>query len=406
MTQSVTRGNFDDWMMPVYAPAPFIPVRGEGSRLWDQQGKEYIDFAGGIAVNALGHAHPAMIAALTEQAGKFWHTGNGYSNEPVLKLAKQLIDATFADKIFFCNSGAEANEAALKLARKYAHDKFGAHKSGIVAFKNAFHGRTLFTVSAGGQPSYSQDFAPLPPQIQHAIYNDIDSARQLINDDTCAVIVEPIQGEGGVVPATPAFLKELRDLCDQHNALLIFDEVQTGVGRTGELYAYMHYGVTPDVLSTAKALGGGFPIGALLTRDEFASVMTVGTHGTTYGGNPLACAVAGVVLSMINTHDVLNGVKQRNQWFTERLTAINARFGLFDEVRGMGLLIGCVLKAGYAGKAKQISQLAAENGLMVLIAGANVVRFAPALVISEEEVNTGLDRFEKACERFVSEVSS
>jgi len=393
-------------MMPVYAPAPFIPVRGEGSRLWDQQGKEYIDFAGGIAVNALGHAHPAMIAALTEQAGKFWHTGNGYSNEPVLKLAKQLIDATFADKIFFCNSGAEANEAALKLARKYAHDKFGAHKSGIVAFKNAFHGRTLFTVSAGGQPSYSQDFAPLPPQIQHAIYNDIDSARQLINDDTCAVIVEPIQGEGGVVPATPAFLKELRDLCDQHNALLIFDEVQTGVGRTGELYAYMHYGVTPDVLSTAKALGGGFPIGALLTRDEFASVMTVGTHGTTYGGNPLACAVAGVVLSMINTHDVLNGVKQRNQWFTERLTAINARFGLFDEVRGMGLLIGCVLKAGYAGKAKQISQLAAENGLMVLIAGANVVRFAPALVISEEEVNTGLDRFEKACERFVSEVSS
>ena len=406
MTQSVTRGNFDDWMMPVYAPAPFIPVRGEGSRLWDQQGKEYIDFAGGIAVNALGHAHPAMIAALTEQAGKFWHTGNGYSNEPVLKLAKQLIDATFADRIFFCNSGAEANEAALKLARKYAHDKFGAHKSGIVAFKNAFHGRTLFTVSAGGQPSYSQDFAPLPPQIQHAIYNDIDSARQLINDDTCAVIVEPIQGEGGVVPATPAFLKELRDLCDQHNALLIFDEVQTGVGRTGELYAYMHYGVTPDVLSTAKALGGGFPIGALLTRDEFASVMTVGTHGTTYGGNPLACAVAGVVLSMINTHDVLNGVKQRNQWFTERLTAINARFGLFDEVRGMGLLIGCVLKAGYAGKAKQISQLAAENGLMVLIAGANVVRFAPALVISEEEVNTGLDRFEKACERFVSEVSS
>lgn len=406
MSQSVTRGNFDDWMMPVYAPAPFIPVRGEGSRLWDQQGKEYIDFAGGIAVNALGHAHPAMIAALTEQASKFWHTGNGYSNEPVLKLAKQLIDATFADKIFFCNSGAEANEAALKLARKYAHDKFGAQKSGIVAFKNAFHGRTLFTVSAGGQPSYSQDFAPLPPQIQHAIYNDIDSARVLINDDTCAVIVEPIQGEGGVVPATPAFLKELRELCDRHNALLIFDEVQTGVGRTGELYAYMHYGVTPDVLSTAKALGGGFPIGALLTRDEFARVMTVGTHGTTYGGNPLACAVAGVVLSMINTHEVLNGVKQRNQWFTERLTAINARLGLFDEVRGMGLLISCVLKAGYAGKAKQISQLAAENGLMVLIAGANVVRFAPALVISEEEVNIGLDRFEKACERFVSEVSS
>lgn len=406
MTQSVMRGNFDDWMMPVYAPAPFIPVRGQGSRLWDQQGKEYIDFAGGIAVNALGHAHPAMISALTEQARKFWHTGNGYTNEPVLKLAKQLIDATFADKIFFCNSGAEANEAALKLARKYAHDTFGPQKSGIVAFKNAFHGRTLFTVSAGGQPAYSQDFAPLPPQIQHAVYNDIDSARALINDETCAVIVEPIQGEGGVVPATPAFLQALRALCDRHNAVLIFDEVQTGVGRTGELYAYMHYGVTPDVLSTAKALGGGFPIGALLAREQFARVMGVGTHGTTYGGNPLACAVAGTVLAMINTHDVLNGVKQRHQWFTERLAAINAKCGLFDEVRGMGLLIGCVLKQEYAGKAKQISQLAAEQGLMVLIAGANVVRFAPALIISEEEVQTGLDRFALACERFLSGVTS
>ncbi|ADO48807.1 succinylornithine/acetylornithine transaminase [[Enterobacter] lignolyticus] len=406
MNQSVTRGNFDDWMMPVYAPAAFIPVRGEGSRLWDQQGKEYIDFAGGIAVNALGHAHPAMIKALTEQAGKFWHTGNGYTNEPVLRLAKQLIDATFAEKVFFCNSGAEANEAALKLARKYAHDKFGTHKNGIVAFKNAFHGRTLFTVSAGGQPAYSQDFAPLPPQIQHAVYNDIDSARALINDDTCAVIVEPMQGEGGVVPAAPAFLKELRALCDRHNAVLIFDEVQTGVGRTGELYAYMHYGVTPDVLSTAKALGGGFPIGAMLTTDKFASVMVVGTHGTTYGGNPLASAVAGAVFSLINTHEVLNGVKQRHQWFTERLSAINARYPLFDEVRGMGLLIGCVLKAEYAGKAKQISQLAAEHGLMVLIAGANVVRFAPALIISEEEVKTGFDRFELACARFLSGVTS
>ncbi|KNC94919.1 aspartate aminotransferase family protein [Trabulsiella odontotermitis] len=406
MSQSITRNNFDEWMMPVYAPAAFIPVRGEGSRLWDQQGKEYIDFAGGIAVNALGHAHPAMVKALTEQANKFWHTGNGYTNEPALRLAKQLIDATFAERVFFCNSGAEANEAALKLARKYAHDHYGKQKSGIVAFKNAFHGRTLFTVSAGGQPSYSQDFSPLPPDISHAIYNDLASARALINDTTCAVIVEPMQGEGGVVPADPAFLKGLRELCDQHNALLIFDEVQTGVGRTGELYAYMHYGVTPDVLSTAKALGGGFPVGAVLATEKCASVMTVGTHGTTYGGNPLASAVAGEVFSIINTREVLNGVKQRHQWFTERLQAINARFGLFSEVRGMGLLIGCVLKEQYAGKAKAISQQAAEEGLMILIAGANVVRFAPALIISEEEVNSGLDRFERACERFLKGVAS
>ncbi|EIQ8248354.1 aspartate aminotransferase family protein [Citrobacter freundii] len=406
MSLSITRENFDEWMMPVYAPAPFIPVRGEGSRLWDQQGKEYIDFAGGIAVNALGHAHPALREALNDQASKFWHTGNGYTNEPVLRLAKKLIDATFAERIFFCNSGAEANEAALKLARKYAHDRFGSQKSGIVAFKNAFHGRTLFTVSAGGQPAYSQDFAPLPPDIRHAVYNDLDSASQLIDDTTCAVIVEPVQGEGGVVPATNAFLQGLRELCDRHNALLIFDEVQTGVGRTGELYAYMHYGVTPDLLTTAKALGGGFPIGALLATEHCASVMTVGTHGTTYGGNPLATAVAGKLLKIVNTPEVLNGVKQRHDWFVERINAINERFGLFSEIRGLGLLIGCVLNAEFAGKAKLISQEAAVAGVMVLIAGANVVRFAPALNVSEEEVATGLDRFALACERIKAGGSS
>ncbi|MFU0923280.1 aspartate aminotransferase family protein [Kluyvera sichuanensis] len=406
MSQSISRQNFDQWMMPVYAPAAFIPVRGEGAWLWDQEGKGYIDFAGGIAVNALGHAHPAMVRALTDQATKFWHTGNGYTNEPALKLAKQLIDATFADRIFFCNSGAEANEAALKTARKFAHDRFGAHKSGIVAFKNAFHGRTLFTVTAGGQPAYSQDFAPLPPDVRHGVYNDLESARMLIDDSTCAVIVEPIQGEGGVIPATLEFLRELRELCDRHHAVLIFDEVQTGVGRTGELYAYMHYGITPDLLTTAKALGGGFPIGAMLAREEMASVMTVGTHGTTYGGNPLACAVAGEVLSIINTPAVLSGVKQREQWFKERLQAINTQFGLFKEIRGIGLLIGCALRDEYAGKAKQISLLAAEEGLMVLIAGANVVRFAPALIVKEEDVTLGLNRFAAACERFVAGESS
>ncbi|HCT4965194.1 TPA: aspartate aminotransferase family protein [Citrobacter koseri] len=406
MSLSITRENFDEWMMPVYAPAPFIPVRGEGSRLWDQQGKEYIDFAGGIAVNALGHAHPALREALNEQASKFWHTGNGYTNEPVLRLAKMLIDATFAERVFFCNSGAEANEAALKLARKYAHDRFGTHKSGIVAFKNAFHGRTLFTVSAGGQPAYSQDFAPLPPDIRHAVYNDLNAASELIDDTTCAVIVEPMQGEGGVLPATKAFLQGLRELCDRHNALLIFDEVQTGVGRTGELYAYMHYGVTPDLLTTAKALGGGFPIGALLATEKCSSVMTVGTHGTTYGGNPLASAVAGKLLEIVNTPEMLNGVKQRHDWFVELLNAINERFGLFSEIRGLGLLIGCVLEAEFAGKAKLISQEAAKAGVMVLIAGANVVRFAPALNVSKEEVATGLDRFALACERIKAGGSS
>lgn len=401
MPQSITRQNFDEWMMPIYAPAPFISVRGEGSTLWDQQGKDYIDFAGGIAVNALGHANPELRRALEEQAEKLWHTGNGYTNEPILRLAKQLIDATFADKVFFCNSGAEANEAALKLARKYAHDKYGPQKSGIVAFKNAFHGRTLFTVSAGGQPAYAHDFAPLPPLITHAVYNDLRSASELINENTCAVIVEPVQGEGGVVPADPTFLQGLRELCDRHHALLIFDEVQTGVGRTGSLYAYMHYGITPDVLSSAKALGGGFPVGAILTSEKFSRVMVVGSHGTTYGGNPLAGAVAGRVMEIINTPEVLDGVKTRHQWFIQRLNKINQKHQLFSEIRGLGLLIGCVLQQ-YSGKAKLILRAAAQEGLMLLIAGANVVRFAPALVVSEAEVQKGMDRFERACERFLA----
>jgi succinylornithine aminotransferase len=397
MTESqINRQDFDEYIIPMFAPAPFIPVKGEGSTVWDQTGKSYIDFAGGIAVNALGHAHPAVKAALIEQADKLWHIGNGYTNEPVLALAKQLVDATFADKVFFCNSGAEANEAALKLARKYAHDAVGADKNEIVAFNNAFHGRTLFTVSAGGQPKYSKDFAPLPGGIRHVAYNDLDAAKAIISDKTCAVIVEPIQGEGGVIPADPQFLQGLRALCDQFNAVLIFDEVQTGVGRTGSLYSYMQYGVVPDVLSTAKALGGGFPIGAILTTDKFAKALSVGSHGTTYGGNPLASAVAGKVLSIINTPEVLAGVAQRHQWFVDGLTAINQQYDLFSDIRGAGLLIGCQLTAAYAGQAKAITNAAAEEGLLALIAGPDVVRFAPSLIISEADVQEGLARFARA----------
>lgn len=230
MSGSMTREDFDAYLVPCFAPAPFIPVRAAGSRVWDQQGKEYIDMAGGIAVNALGHAHPALAQALQDQLAKLWHIGNGYTNEPVLQLAKTLVQSTFADKVFFCNSGAEANEAALKLARKYAHDKFGGEKSEIIAFNHAFHGRTLFTVSVGGQPKYSSDYAPLPQGITHLPYNDIEAVTAAISSRTCAVIVEPIIGEGGVIPADPAFLQALRTLCDRHHATLIFDEVQTGAG--------------------------------------------------------------------------------------------------------------------------------------------------------------------------------
>ncbi len=347
----------------------------------------------------MGHAHHVAVKALTEQAQKLWHIGNGYTNEPVLRLAKQLVDNTFADKVFFCNSGAEANEAALKLARKVGLLSGNANKNQIVAFKNAFHGRTLFTVTAGGQPKYSQDFAPLPGGIEHTAFNDLEAAKAAITENTCAVIVEPIQGEGGVLPADIEFLKGLRALCDEKGAVLIFDEVQTGVGRTGSLYAYMNTGVTPDILTTAKALGGGFPIGAMITTDHYANMYAVGDHGTTYGGNPLACAVAGAVFEFINTPEVLDGVKQRHQYFIDSFNKINAQYGLFKEIRGQGLLIGCVLKDEHAGKAKNIVTLAGEEGLLALVAGADVVRFTPSLIIPQQDIDEGLNRFARALAR-------
>lgn len=399
--QTPTRQNFNDWMIPVYAPANFILVRGEGSRLWDQVEKEYIDFAGGIAVNALGHAHPIAVNALTEQAQKLWHLGNGYTNEPVLKLAQLLIQHSFADKAFFCNSGAEANEAALKLARKVGLSNGKGEKNKIVAFNNAFHGRTLFTVSAGGQPKYSQDFAPLPQGIEHIAFNDIEAARAAIDAHTCAVIVEPIQGEGGVIPADVDFLKVLRQRCDETGAVLIFDEIQTGVGRTGALYAYMNTGVTPDILTTAKALGAGFPIGAMLTTDRFAAYFSVGDHGTTYGGNPLASAVAAAVFDFIRDKKVLDGVIQRHQIFVDGLNQINANYPLFEQIRGQGLLLGIVLKAAYAGRAKALAELAGEEGVLALIAGPNVLRFTPSLIIPEQDIEEGLQRFSRACARFL-----
>lgn len=403
---AVTRGTYDEVMLPIYAPADFIPVRGQGSRVWDQNGTEYVDFAGGIAVLALGHCHPALVAALKTQSESLWHVSNIFTNEPALTLAQKLIKHTFAERVFFANSGAEANEAAFKLARHYALTRHHPYKTKIIAFHHGFHGRTLFTVSVGGQPKYADGFGPKPADIIHVPFNDLDAVKAVMDDHTCAVVLEPIQGEGGITPATPAFMQGLRELCDKHQALLVFDEVQSGMGRSGKLFAYMDYGIEPDILTTAKALGGGFPVGALLATEECASVMTVGTHGTTYGGNPLASAVAGKVLELINTPEMLNGVKQRHDWFVERLNTINHRYGLFSEVRGLGLLIGCVLNADYAGQAKQISQEAAKAGVMVLIAGGNVVRFAPALNVSEEEVTTGLDRFAAACEHFVSRGSS
>src|SRR5450830_101189 len=271
----VTRETFDQFLVPTYAPAAMVPVRAAGLDLWDQAGKHYLDFTSGIAVTSLGHCNPVLVDAMTKQLNTLWHLGNGYTNEPVLRLATALTEATFADRAFFCNSGAEANEAAFKLARKYAHNKVGAQKSRIVSCYHSFHGRTLFTVSVGGQSKYTEGFEPLPPSIDHITYNDIESARAAIGDDVCAVIVEPLQGEGGVVPGDKAFLQELRDLCNKTGALLIFDEVQCGMGRTGYLFNYMAYDIIPDVLTSAKALGNGYPVAAMLTTEELAQTLAV-----------------------------------------------------------------------------------------------------------------------------------
>lgn len=392
----VNRELFDDVMVPNYAPSAVIPVRGLGSRVWDQQDREFIDFAGGIAVNCLGHCHPALVAALTEQANKIWHLSNVMTNEPALRLAKKLTDSTFADKVYFANSGAEANEAALKLARRFALENFSAEKSQIIAFKQGFHGRTFFTVTVGGQAAYSDGFGPKPGDIDHAEYNNLDSLKAIMSDKTCAVVMEPLQGEGGVVSPTDEFAKGVRELCNQHNALLIFDEVQTGVGRLGELYAYMGLGVTPDILTTAKALGGGFPIGAMITTNDIAQHLKVGTHGSTYGGNPLACAVAEAAFDTVNTVEVLDGVKAKAKLYVTGLNAINAKYHMFSEIRGKGLLIGAVLTEAYQGRAKELLNAALEEGLMTLIAGANIMRFAPSLVIPDEDIVEGLARFEKA----------
>ncbi|WP_324832886.1 aspartate aminotransferase family protein [Pseudomonas saxonica] len=393
---AVQRADFDQVMVPNYAPAAFIPVRGAGSRVWDQSGRELIDFAGGIAVNVLGHAHPALVGALTEQANTLWHVSNVFTNEPALRLAKKLVDATFADRVFFCNSGAEANEAAFKLARRVAFDRFGAEKYEIIAALNSFHGRTLFTVNVGGQSKYSDGFGPKITGITHVPFNDLEALKAAISDKTCAVVLEPIQGEGGVLPGELNYLQGARELCNQHNALLVFDEVQTGMGRTGHLFAYQHYGVTPDILTSAKSLGGGFPIAAMLTTEALAKHLVVGTHGTTYGGNPLACAVGNAVIDVVNTPEVLNGVKAKHDLFKTRLESIGQQYGLFTEVRGLGLLIGCVLNDAWKGKAKDIFNACEKENLMILQAGPDVVRFAPSLVVEEADIEEGLNRFERA----------
>lgn len=390
------RVDFDHLMVPTYAPAPFIPVRAQGSRVWDSEGRERIDFTGGIAVNVLGHCHPVLVETLRKQAGELWHVSNAFTNEPALRLARHLTEATFAERVFFCNSGAEANEAAFKLARRVAFDRYGCERHEIVAATGSFHGRSLFTVSVGGQAKYSEGFGPAINGIRHVPFNDLAALDAVVSDKTCAVVLEPIQGEGGVLPADQGYLKAARDICERNGALLIFDEVQTGIGRVGELFAYQHYGVTPHILTSAKGLGGGFPIGAMLTSADLAAHFPPGTHGTTYGGNPLACSVAAAVLAVVDTDEVRRCVAQRHQLFVERLAALAVRHSVFGPPRGLGLLLGCPLLDPWRGQAKAIVTAAAEAGVMVLQAGPDVLRFAPSLVVEFADVEEGLSRLDRA----------
>lgn len=387
---TVNRQTFDEVMVPVFAPNAFIPVRGSGLDLWDQDGKHYLDLTGGIAVSGLGHAPAELVEVLTDQAKKLWHVSNYFTNEPVLKLAKALTEATFAEKVFFCNSGGEANEAAFKLARKWAHNHFGAKKNRIVSCLHSFHGRTLFTVTVGGQSKYTEGFEPLPQQIDHIPFNDIEAARAAIGDDVCAVVVEPVQGEGGILPASVEYLKALRQICNEKNALLIFDEIQCGMGRTGDLFAYMGYGVTPDIMTSAKALGNGFPIAAMLTTTEIANAFSVGSHGTTYGGNPLAAAVACKVLEVINTPEFLSRIVDAGNKLKASLERVVADYpDVFAGVRGKGLMLGLVMTDKYHGKAAEITAAAAQQGLLLLLAGYDVIRYVPALVIKDEHIVQG-----------------
>lgn len=289
----------------------------------------------------------------------------------------------------------------MKLARRWALDKFGAEKNQIIAFNKGFHGRTFFTVTVGGQPAYSDGFGPKPGAVQHVDYNDLAALEKLMSEQTCAVMMEPLQGEGGVISPDAEFVKGVRALCDKYNALLIFDEVQTGFGRTGSLYAYQQLGVNPDILSTAKALGGGFPIGAMLTTTEIAQHLKPGTHGSTYGGNPLACAVAEAVFDVVNTDDVLTGVQKREQLFKAKLAEINEKYDIFKDIRGKGLLIGAELNDKFDGKARDFLNAAAEEGTMVLVAGPSVIRFTPSLIIPEQDIAEGLERFERAVAKLV-----
>src|ERR1700754_1719565 len=360
------------YWLSVYRPRDVVLDHGKGARVWDTEGRDYIDFGAGIAVNALGHQDPDLVAALVGQANKLWHASNVFYSEPPLHLAQELVEhAPFAERVFLCNSGTEANEAAIKLVRKWASSQGRPpEKRVIVTFKGSFHGRPLAAVTATAQPKYQEGYEPLPGGFRYVPFNDPAALEEaMAHGDVAAVMLEPVQGEGGVMPAEPGFLKKVRELCDAHEALMVLDEIQCGMGRTGTLFAFTHDHVTPDIVTLAKALGGGFPIGAMLVGPQAAEVMQFGAHGTTFGGNPMAAAVARVALEKIASPAVLLNVERQANDLRTALAKLNHELNIFEEVRGRGLMIGAVLASPWKGKAGEILDACAAHGLLLLQAG-------------------------------------
>jgi acetylornithine/N-succinyldiaminopimelate aminotransferase len=382
--------------MATFARVDLAFERGEGVWLMTKDGERYLDFTSGVAVNALGHAHPHLVAAVTEQAQKLWHVSNLYEIPEAERVAQRLCAASFADVVFFCNSGAEAVEGAIKTARKYQAVSERPERYRIITFEGAFHGRTLATLAAGGQKKYLEGFGPTVEGFDQVPFADLTAVKKAIGEQTAAIMIEPLMGEGGVRSVEPSFLRALRELCDQNGLLLIFDEVQSGMGRTGELFAYQRIGVTPDIMALAKALGGGFPVGAVLATNEAAKGMTAGTHGSTFGGNPLAMSAANATLDIMLAPGFFDHVKKIGILFKQRLAEIKDRYpSLIAEVRGDGLLVGlrAIVPAG-----ELVNAIRAEK-MLTVAAGDNVVRLLPPLIISEQEMAEGVARLDRACAR-------
>jgi acetylornithine/N-succinyldiaminopimelate aminotransferase len=387
-----------------YKPRDMIVDRGKGAMVWDLDGNDYVDFGAGISVSSLGYGSSELIGALTAQAKKIWHTSNIFFTEPPIRLAEELAKASqFARRVFLTNSGTEANEAAIKLARKYAADKGKLPENReIISFTGSFHGRSLAAVTATAQPKYHVGFEPLPPGFRYCAFNDFEAIEQMVSENTCAVISEVVQGEGGITPAAPGFLKHVQALCRKHDALLILDQVQDGMLRTGKLFSHFaEEGVVPDVVTLAKALGGGMPIGAMLIGERAENTFQFGSHGSTFGGNPLACAVARVVLKKLQTPELVKNVAARGKQLTTALAAINKKHALFAEIRGRGLMIGAELAPNFHGKAGEIGELCRHHGVLVLQAGPNVLRFLPPLVITDKEMREGITRLNDAISAYI-----